>query len=85
MKNLKTYPDKQSIKYTSPYAHYHYIGNKAIGASKPKGVKRKISNQPMKYQGAPKRGSQWDKRMMNDRGKEVCKDVENFIRKGGKQ
>ena len=38
----------------------------------------------MQYQGAPKRGPQWDKRMMNDRGQEVCKDVENFIRRGGK-
>ena len=84
LKNLKTYPDKQSIKYTAPYAHYHYTGNKAIGPSRPKGVKRKISNTPMQYQGAPKRGPQWDKRMMNDRGKEVCKDVEEFIKKGGK-
>lgn len=38
----------------------------------------------MKYQGAPKRGAEWDKRMMNDRGKEVCKDIENFIKNGGK-
>jgi hypothetical protein len=38
----------------------------------------------MKYQGAPKRGPEWDKRMINDRGKEVCKDVENFIKSGGK-
>jgi len=38
----------------------------------------------LQYQGAPKRGKEWDKRMMNDRGKEVCKDVEEFIKKGGK-
>ena len=79
-----TYPNNHTIKHEVPYAHYHYKGKKAIGASKPKGVKRKISSEDMKYQGAPKRGPEWEKRMMNDRGKEVCKDVENFIKKGGK-
>lgn len=84
LKNTKTYPNNHSIKYTSPYAHYHYKGKKAIGSSRPKGVKRTISNEDMKYQGAPKRGSEWEKRMMNDKRKEVCKDVENFIKNGGK-
>lgn len=79
-----TFPNNHSIKHIKPYSHYHYKGKKAIGASRPKGVKRKISGIDMKYQGAPKRGPEWDKRMMNDRGKEVCKDVENFIKKGGK-
>ena len=79
-----TYPNNYSIKHIVPYAHYHYKGKKAVGASRPKGVKRTISNEDMKYQGAPKRGSEWDKRMMNDRGKEVCKNVQNFINNGGK-
>lgn len=79
-----TFPNKYSIKHAGPYAHYHYKGKKAIGASKPKGVKRTISNQDMKYQGAPKRGPEWDKRMMNDRRKEICRDVEKFIKNGGK-
>lgn len=84
LKNTKTYPNNHSIKYISPYAHYHYKGKKAIGPSRPKGVKRTISNEDMKYQGAPKRGPEWDKRMMNDRGKEVCRNVENYIKNGGK-
>ena len=84
LKGKKTYPNKHSIKYVSPYAHYHYKGKKATGASRPKGVKRRISGQSMNYNGAPKRGPEWDKRMMNDRGKEVCQDVENFIKRGGK-
>ena len=67
-----------------PYSHYMYKGKKAVGASRPKGVKRKISSKPLNYQGTPKRGAEWDKRMMNDRGQEVCKDVENFIKRGGK-
>jgi hypothetical protein len=83
LKNTKTYPNNHSIKYTSPYAHYMYKGKKAIGASKPKGIKRKISNQPLKYQGAPKRGAEWDKRMMNDRKKDIVKDIETYIKRSG--
>lgn len=57
LKNKKTYPSNHEIKYISPYAHYMYKGKVAIGASKPKGVKRQISNKPLKYNGAPKRRS----------------------------
>lgn len=49
----------------------------------PKGELKKKTNQKYKYTGAPMRGAEWDKRMMNDRGKEVCRDVENFIKRGG--
>ena len=83
LKNTKTYPNNHSIKYTSPYAHYMYKGKKAVGASRPKGVKRTISNSPLKYQGAPKRGAEWDKRMKNDRKKDIERDLTRFI-KGGK-
>lgn len=79
-----TFPNAHSIKHTVPYAHYHYKGKMAIGASKPKGIKRSISRAGMKYQGAPKRGPEWDKRMMNDRGREVCRDIQKFIESGGK-
>lgn len=84
LKNTKTYPNNHSIKYVSPYAHYMYKGKVAVGASKPKGVKRTISNKPLRYQGAPKRGAEWDKRMMNDRKKDLIRDVENYIKQGGK-
>ena len=84
LKNNKQYPNNHSIKYVSPYAHYHYKGKKAEGASRPKGIKRTISNIDMKYSGAPKRGPEWDKRMMNDRRNDVSKDIENFIKNGGK-
>jgi hypothetical protein len=84
LKNNKQYPNNHSIKYVSPYSHYHYKGKKAEGPSRPKGVKRTISSVSMKYSGAPKRGPEWDKRMMNDRRKDVCKDVENFIKNGGR-
>lgn len=61
-----------------------YKGNKAVGPSRPKGIKRVISKQSLKYQGSPKRGKEWEKRMMNDRKRDVCKDVQNFIKNGGK-
>jgi len=83
LKNTKYYPNIRSIKYISPYAHYMYKGKKAIGASKPKGAKRTISNMPLKYQGAPKRGAEWDKRMVNDRIHDIENDLENFIKRGG--
>lgn len=50
----------------------------------PKGEIKKKTNRKYKYQGAPRRGAEWDKRMMNDRRREVCKDVENFIERGSK-
>lgn len=84
MKNRRSYPNDHSIKYNAPYAHYHYKGKKAVGPSRPKGVKRTISGIDMKYNGAPKRGPEWEKRMINDKGKQVCKDVERFIKTGGK-
>ena len=49
----------------------------------PKGETKIKTSMKYKYQGAPKRGAQWDKRMMNDRGKEVCRDIENYIQRGG--
>ena len=81
MKNSKQYPNDYSIKYVQPYSHYHYKGKKAVGASRPKGIKRIISNSSMSYRGAPKRGPEWDKRMMNDRKNDLCKDVENYIKR----
>lgn len=82
LKNTKTYPNSHSIKYVQPYAHYMYKGKVAMGSSKPAGVKRSISNKPIKYQGAPKRGAEWDKRMMNDNRNKVVKDVQNYIKRG---
>lgn len=82
------YPNKHSIKHTVPYAHYHYKGKLMLapnGSSWAKeGEKKNYTNESLKYQGAPKRGPEWEKRMMRDNGKDICKDVENFIKNGGK-
>lgn len=82
LKNYKVYPNNHSIRYISPYSHYHYKGKKAIGPSRPKGIKRIISNEDMQYQGAPKRGPEWDKRMMADREQDLINDLQNFINGG---
>ena len=83
-----TYPNKHTIRHEGPYAHYQYKGKVMVGPSGSawarKGEKKHYTGTSIKYQGAPKKGPEWDKRMMNDRRNEVCKDVENFIKNGGK-
>ena len=79
LKNNKSYPNNHSIKYNSPYARYQYYGKVMVG-SPPK----KVTNKNLKYSGAPKRGAKWDKRMWNDKGKQICKTLEKFIKNGGK-
>ena len=82
LRRLKTYPSTTKIKYTSPYAHYQYKGLKAKGASRPKGIKRKISNEKLNYHTAGT-GPEWDKLMMQQKGKELIQDVQNYVNKGG--
>lgn len=82
LKNAKVYPNSHSIKYVQPYAHYMYKGKVAMGSSKPEGVKRSISDKDIKYQGSPKRGAEWDKRMMDYNKDKVIKDVQNYIKRG---
>lgn len=79
LKNNKSHPNNHSIKYNSPYSRYQYYGKVMVGKAP-----KQVTDKDLKYNGAPKRGAKWDKRMMNDRGKEVCKNVENFIKNGGK-
>ena len=88
LKNSKTYPSNHEIKYTSPYAHYMYKGQLMVGPTGSsyarKGERKHYVGKSLKFQGAPKRGGEWEKRMMNDRRKDVIKSVQNFIKKGGK-
>ena len=71
LKNNKSHPNSHSIKYNSPYARYQYHGKVAP---------KQVTNKDLKYHGAPKRGAFWDKRMWNDRGKEICNNLEVFIK-----
>lgn len=81
MRRLKSYPSPSKVKYTSPYSHYQYKGLKAKGASKPKGIRRKISNEKLQYHTSGT-GPEWDKLMMEKKGKELIKDVQNYIKRG---
>lgn len=76
LKNNKSHPNAYSIKYNSPYARYQYHGKVMIGKAP-----KQVTNKELKYHGAPKRGAFWDKRMWNDRGKEICNNLEVFIKK----
>ena len=87
MKGLKTYPTKHSIRYTSPYAHYDYIGKLYLASNgsswAKKGEKKHITGISLKFSGAPKRGPRWDKRMYSDRKSDILRDLEKFLKKGG--
>lgn len=88
LKNTKTYPNNHTIRYTSPYAHYMYKGVLMVsptGSSyAKKGERKHYTGKSLKYQGAPKRGGEWEKRMMNDRRGDVVRDLQKFIKNGGK-
>ena len=81
LRRLKSYPNNSQIKYISPYSHYQYTGLKAKGPSKPKGIKRKISSEKLKHH-TPGTGPEWEKLMMEKKGKELVKDIQDYIKKG---
>lgn len=70
-----SHPNAYSIRYNTPYARYQYHGKVMIGKAP-----KQVTNKDLKYHGAPKRGAFWDKRMWNDRGKEICNNLEVFIK-----
>lgn len=96
LRRLKTYPSASKIKYTSPYAHYQHTGDEYIsprlGVSgiplksgrwwSPKGEKKKKSGKKLNYHTAGT-GPEWEKLMMKEKGKELTRDIQNYINKGG--
>lgn len=62
-------PDGRSIKYTQRYAKKQYNGVSASG-------------RPLRYNHAPMRGKEWDKRMMADHSKDIEQNLAKFV--GGK-
>ena len=94
LKNTKLYRDNHSITYVSPYAHYMYKGKVYISPSlgvsgvktksgrwwSPKGETKTPTNRSFNYNGAPKRGAEWDKRMKADRKKDIERDLQNFLK-----
>lgn len=65
------------IVYTQPYAHYQWYGE--VMAGRPP---KSYTGREIKYSGAPTRGARWTERMMIDKGHEIEKNVENYIKKG---
>lgn len=95
LRRLKTYPSPSKIKYTSPYSHYQHTGKEYIsprlGVSgiplkndrwwSPKGEKKKPSGRKLKHH-EPGTGPEWEKLMMEKKGKELVKDIQDYIKKG---
>lgn len=87
LRRLKSYPNGHSIKYTSPDAKYHYHGKlmRAKNGSTwaRKGEKKILTNEDMKYHTSGT-GPYWDKMMLQRRGPDLIRDLQNFIKRGGK-
>ena len=95
LRRLKTYPSASKIKYTSPYAHYQHTGKEYISSKlgvsgiplkndrwwSPKGERKKTSGRKLKHH-TPGTGPEWEKLMMEKKGKELIKDIQNYSKKG---
>ena len=95
LRRLKAYPSPSKIKYISPYAHYQYTGREYISPKlgvagiplksgrwwSPKGEKKIPSGKKLKYH-EPETGPEWDKLMMEKKGKELIQDVQNYVKRG---
>lgn len=86
LEKLKTYPTASTIKYISPYAHYQHTGKLMLaknGSSwAKKGEKKHYTSKKLKYHTSGT-GAKWDKLMLQKRGDELVKDVQNYIKTGG--
>ena len=83
---IKTYPSNHEIKYTSPFAHYQYLGKLMLaknGSSwAKKGEKKHYTNKKLKYHTSGT-GAKWDKLMLQRHRNDLINDVESFIKSGG--
>jgi hypothetical protein len=96
--DLRTRVDVQAdrIIYESPYAHYQYVGkvyvmpNGKAGYYAPdygwwsdKGVAKHKTNKKLTYK-TPGTGKHWDKRMKSAEMKDIVKEVQTYVNRGGK-
>lgn len=86
LRRNKSYPSNHEIKYISPYAKYQYYRKLMLaknGSSwAKKGEKKVLTSRNLKYHTSGT-GPKWDKMMMQRRGNELIKDVENYTKSGG--
>ena len=70
--------DGSQLVYTQPYAHYQYYGEVMAGRAP-----KHYTGDDLTYHGAPMRGSQWDKRMLADKSKDLENSMDAYIKKRG--
>ena len=79
MKNQATIAaDGSQLVYTQPYAHYQYYGQVMAGRAP-----KKYTGDSLTYHGAPMRGSNWDKRMLADKSKDLERSMDAYIKQKG--
>ncbi|WMI81843.1 minor capsid protein [Anaerotignum sp. MB30-C6] len=71
------------IVYNSPYAKFLYYGKVMVSPSTgspwaKKGERKNLTQKPLQYNGAPKRGAYWFERMKVDHGDAILKEVERL-------
>lgn len=69
--------DGSALTYTQPYAHYQYYGEVMAGRAP-----KHYTGKALTYSGGGLRGSNWDKRMIIDRGDDLTESIAKFV--GGK-
>lgn len=84
------------IVYGQPYAHYQYTGEvygpnrpirdkatgEVLGFYSDPGAPKYPTGRELTYSGSPLRGKEWDKRMIQDRGNELGRELARYV--GGK-
>ncbi len=82
------------IIYNTPYARYHWYGKLMVDPITKKGAfynpstgrfwsrpntSKELTDEDLKYRGAPMRGPRWVERAWIDNGRKVCEATEKFI------
>ena len=74
------------ITYNAPYAHYQYYGmamvDKNGSAFASLGQKKHYNGKSLQYHNGGMRGKQWDKRLINDRLRDIINDTMLYLNRG---
>lgn len=82
LKNVKRSIGPDYVKYDGPYAHYQYVGKLMVGVNTGSAYAKSgepkryaVPEKELQYNGAPKRGPLWDKRMWADKSKPIIAKI----------
>jgi len=84
-------PDGSELTYSTPYAHYQYVGEvygpnvltkRGWRSMAKKGCKTPTGRK-LQHKGAPMRGPHWEKRMVADRRGVIEDEIAAFINQNG--